>query len=264
MESAAPVPAYFELSWGILSTIGLVNFLNGLMVLGIIGFAPVCLVPIVVSASGAVANGLCYVAFYTNYPPKGRAVASALADATWLVGVSPQISFPKLTICKIEEAGLSFYGYIILTSLLHGRRRRVFTVCFWSLMVVIAATKFAVLACRVRYILEPQNFARLVHVISRLHTGYFGGIALVECLSAGYLLSELSAAVRTSRTADRGGGVSAYLLRSTEIRLATLAFVGILRCITYNFQDTAQSATTPANQLDRFAATLEVLFPIVM
>lgn len=78
-------PAYFELSWAILSTIGLVNFFYGLMVLGIIGFAPVCLVPIIVSGFGALANGLCYVGFYSDYSTTSRAIASGIADLSWLV-----------------------------------------------------------------------------------------------------------------------------------------------------------------------------------
>lgn len=55
-----------------------------------------------------------------------------------------------------------------------------------------------------------------------------------------------------------------YLMRSTEIRLTLLAFISILRTFTYSFQYTAQSAASPVNQMDRFAATLEMLFPVLM
>jgi len=79
---------YYELSWSILSTIGIANTLFGLMVAGITSFGPVSIVPIVTSAAGAIANGLCYYAFYdpTN-GPTAQAVASIFADILWLVSV---------------------------------------------------------------------------------------------------------------------------------------------------------------------------------
>ena len=83
----APPPnsSYFELSWAVLSTIGAVYVLLGLMVSGIVGWSNILLVPIVVSAAGALANGLCFVAYYTEYPAVNRTVAGAIADAAWLV-----------------------------------------------------------------------------------------------------------------------------------------------------------------------------------
>ena len=83
--ATSPVPVYFELSWAVLSTIGLVNFGFGLMVVGIIGFPRIALVPIVVSVACAIANGLCYYAFYGGYSVTGTAVASGFADVAWLV-----------------------------------------------------------------------------------------------------------------------------------------------------------------------------------
>ncbi|KAJ4074797.1 hypothetical protein BFJ70_g17304 [Fusarium oxysporum] len=59
-------------------------------------------------------------------------------------------------------------------------------------------------------------------------------------------------------------GLFRYLMRSAEVRLALLAVIGIMRVITYSFQTTAQSATNVASQLDRFAYTMECLFPFVM
>lgn len=78
---------YFELTWAILSTIGLNNFLLGFLILSIIGSCPIAAVPIIVSAAGAVANGLCVVAFYSTYPIHGRIIAAAIADICWLVGL---------------------------------------------------------------------------------------------------------------------------------------------------------------------------------
>lgn len=79
------VPVYFEESWAILSSIGLVNVLLGLMVIGITTLSPLVLVPIVTSVAGSIANGLCYYAFYANYPTTGTVVAAAVADVAWLI-----------------------------------------------------------------------------------------------------------------------------------------------------------------------------------
>ena len=46
--------------------------------------------------------------------------------------------------------------------------------------------------------------------------------------------------------------------------MASLGIVGITRAITYTFQTTAQSAETVANEVDRFAYTLECMFPILL
>jgi hypothetical protein len=86
-ESPSPpsASAYFELSWAILSTIGLANVVHGFMVIGIIGRSRIVFVPITVSAAGALANGLCYYAFYSNYALEGKLAASAFGDFFWLV-----------------------------------------------------------------------------------------------------------------------------------------------------------------------------------
>lgn len=81
-----PDPVYFELSWSILSTIGVANVFFGLLVVSVTSSSPVAAVPIVTSAAGAVANGLCYYAFYlTSVPLVNQAVASAFADILWVV-----------------------------------------------------------------------------------------------------------------------------------------------------------------------------------
>ena len=64
MSTSSTIPQYYELSWAILSTIGLSNVLVGFMVVGIAGFSMVALVPLVTSLAAAVANGMCYYAFY--------------------------------------------------------------------------------------------------------------------------------------------------------------------------------------------------------
>jgi hypothetical protein len=102
------------------------------------------------------------------------------------------------------------------------------------------------------------------HLIDHLHIGYFSSIAAVECVSAFFLLRKFASAKRDSVEAASTSGLFHYLMRSTEIRLATLAAIGFSRAITYSFQTTAQSATNVASQVDRFVYTLECLFPIMM
>lgn len=93
---------------------------------------------------------------------------------------------------------------------------------------------------------------------------YFPLIAVLECVSAYYLLSNFAEAKINSLKCLTKTGLFRFLMRSTEVRLALLAVVGIMRAVTYSFQTTAQSATHTASQVDRFAYTLECLFPIMM
>jgi hypothetical protein len=87
------VPIYFETSWSILSSIGLINILIGILVIGITNLSPITIVPLVVSGANAIADGLCYYAFYEKHPETQTAVAAAFADIFWLVcGFS---SFPR-------------------------------------------------------------------------------------------------------------------------------------------------------------------------
>lgn len=83
--AAGDIRLYFESSWAILSSIGLINTLFGLMVIGIIGCSPITLVPIVVSVSAAVANGLCYYVFYQTHGTTAALLGAVFADLFWLV-----------------------------------------------------------------------------------------------------------------------------------------------------------------------------------
>jgi hypothetical protein len=77
---------YYELGWSILSTIGIANFLFGLVIVGITTFSNVAAVPVITSAACALANALCYYSFYRpDVPPVNRAVGSVFADLFWLV-----------------------------------------------------------------------------------------------------------------------------------------------------------------------------------
>ncbi|TEA16264.1 hypothetical protein C8034_v001466 [Colletotrichum sidae] len=241
------IPVYFELSWSILSTIGAANVLFGLLVVGITHFSQITIVPIVSSAAGAIANGLCYYAYYDDtYSLKNKAAASAFGDFFWL----------------IQEIGLSFYSYVLLRRILKDRGWRIFNFLFWTIVAAIIAIRIMIAVSRVKFILKGNT--NLQSTVNNLHVGYFVLIATLECISSFFLLKTFAEVKSTSLRAALKGGLFKYLMRSTEVRLATLAVLGTMRAITYSFQMTAQSATNAASQLDRFAYTLECLFPVVM
>ncbi|KEF55712.1 uncharacterized protein A1O9_08462 [Exophiala aquamarina CBS 119918] len=245
--ATAAQPVYFELSWSILSTIGLVNTLFGLLVGGITTFSPICAVPIITSLSCAIANGLCYYAFYNeSYPVTNRAVASVFADIAWMA----------------QEAGYSFYSYIILTRMLRRKSLYIFTGLFWFSMLGILSIRVSIAVLRVGIITGSNDKGQ--KTINSLHVGYFVLIATVECISAFFLLRTFHKAKVMSRETAIRTDLLRHLMRSTEGRLALLAILGTMRAITYSFQASAQSATGIASQLDRFAYTLECMFPIMM
>ena len=157
---------------------------------------------------------------------------------------------------------MSFYSYLILIRVLSNRSRLVFMSLFWVIMVALLGIRIMILISRARDILA--NDVNLQKTIDHLHIGYFSSIALVECISAFFLLRKFASARRDSMAATSTSGLFPYLMRSTEIRLTFLAAIGFSRAITYSSQTTAQSATTVASQVDRFVYTLECLFPIVM
>jgi hypothetical protein len=144
-------------------------------------------------------------------------------------------------------------------------------------MVAIAAIRTVIMVTRIRFIISTAGPGgnlnavatsagdlTLQATVDHLHVAYFTTIALVECACAFFLLREFSAAKRTSVRAAIKTGLFSYLMRSTEIRVALLAVIGVMRAITYSFQSEAQEATNLPSQLDRFAYTLECMFPIIM
>jgi hypothetical protein len=93
----ANVPLYFEGSWSILSSIGLINVMLGLIVVGIRGFSSISLVPIIVSIAGSIANGLCFYAYYADYNRTATLIAAIFADLGWLVMLSsPYFYFKEI------------------------------------------------------------------------------------------------------------------------------------------------------------------------
>ncbi|KAL4868953.1 hypothetical protein BDV12DRAFT_196756 [Aspergillus spectabilis] len=243
---------YFELSWSILSSIGLFITLVGIWALFISRPSLLTYIPIIVSISCAISNGACYFAFYTDNAIANRAAASAFADFFWL----------------IQEAGLSFYSYQILIHTLRDTARTVFLSVFWFFIVTISALRITILVYRVLEITSGetsiQSAGPYQFQIGHLHVGYFTTIALVETWSSFFLIRLLHNAYRVSPKISSTRLVFRYLLRTTEIRVASLCFIGITRAVTYSSQVTSQSATTVAGQLDRFAYTMECLFPLVM
>lgn len=129
-------------------------------------------------------------------------------------------------------------------------------------MACITTLRLLIMSSRLKDILN--NSLDNTTLIDHLHTGYFVSLALVEMLSSYYLLRKFFKAKRFSEQARSDVSLFRYLLRSTEIRLAVLMLIGITRSITYSFQETAQTATTVSGQVDRFVATLECQFPIIM
>uniref|UniRef100_A0A093VY46 Uncharacterized protein n=1 Tax=Talaromyces marneffei PM1 TaxID=1077442 RepID=A0A093VY46_TALMA len=211
--SSSTLPTYFEYSWAILSSIGIANVLFGFTVISITNLSQISILPVIVSAAGAIANGLCYCAYYADYPKTPTAVASALADIAWLV----------------QEVGLTFYSYLILNRVLQGRHRTIFMSLFWVFIVAAIVLRSFIVATRVKSILDDTQ--SLQSTIDHLH--------------------KFAQARRASQDVASKSGLFSYLLKSTEIRLASLALIGVSRAITYSSQSEAQSATSVASQIDR-------------
>ncbi|OHE94940.1 hypothetical protein CORC01_09734 [Colletotrichum orchidophilum] len=241
------LPVYFELSWSILSTIGAANVFLGFLIVGITTFSQITVVPIISSIAGAIANGLCYYAFYDDsYSLKSKAIASVFGDIFWM----------------IQEVGLSFYSYVLLRKILKDLGWKAFNILFWLMVLSIISIRIMIAVSRAKFILRGNT--DLQSTVNSLHIGYFVLIASLECLSSFFLLKTFAEVKSTSLRAALKGGLFKYLMRSTEVRLATLALIGTMRAVTYSSQIAAQSATNAASQIDRFAYTLECLFPVVM
>jgi hypothetical protein len=135
---------------------------------------------------------------------------------------------------------------------------------FWVLMFAIVVVRIMIAATRVRYIVGNDSNSGLQHTVNHLHVAYFLLIAVVECVSAYYLLTTFAKARKNSLKRAIKTGLFQYLMRSTEVRLALLAIVGTMRAVTYSFQVSAQSATSVAGQVDRFCYTMECLFPVIL
>ena len=104
------------------------------------------------------------------------------------------------------------------------------------MMLVILAIRMVILICRA---MDNMNGTiDLQDRIDHLHVGYFVSIAFVETLSSFYLLRVFAAVKTTSVVVYSKSSLFQHLMRSAEIRVATLSLVGITRAITYSFQTT--------------------------
>ncbi|KAM0201604.1 hypothetical protein ACHAPQ_009662 [Fusarium lateritium] len=242
----APVPVFFELSWSILCTICIGNVALGCLVCGITSWTLLAAVPMLSSAAGAIANGLCYYVYYEKHSPLSTAIASVFSDVFWL----------------IQEAGLLFYSYIILKRVLRGLRWRVFSSLFWTGIGGILIVRIVIITFRVRSILDVDE--DLLTTINHIHIAYFGLIALLECLSAYFLMVLFTSAKASSAEIARSGGLFQYLARSTEMRVALLAIQGTLRAVTHSFKTAGQTAENIATQLDRFFYAVFCLYSMVL
>lgn len=130
------------------------------------------------------------------------------------------------------------------------------------MVVSIAIIRAFILIGRIRIILSLGTDFQTV--VNYLHVGYFASIALLECMSAYFLLCEFASARRTSRDAALSGNLLEHLMRGTETRVASLALIGIARAITYIFNQSLPQALSVAGQVDRFVYTLECLFPLMI
>ncbi|KAL8381931.1 hypothetical protein RB595_005945 [Gaeumannomyces hyphopodioides] len=253
-------PPYFQTVWAATSVYGLANVIAGLMIVGITGrFSAVVLVPIATSAGSAFGNGLGYYVFRLQPPPPllNQAVAYVFGEITWM----------------IHEAGLPFYGYAILVPILRGNQHVIFLTLFWGCISIILVVRVALIVFGLRFMLDedpsPVTAATYSTLNARLHLGYFVPIAMAETVTAIFLLKRFNSTLRSSISSGlKGAKLYRYFLRSTEIRLASLALIGIARSITFSFAaflpGMGMGPMPVAMQIDEFVMLLGSWFPVVM
>ncbi|OAQ69827.1 hypothetical protein VFPPC_02403 [Pochonia chlamydosporia 170] len=233
---------YYQTNTAIWSTVSLLNVIIGFMVAGITEeFSLLLLVPIA-SSAGSALGGLSYFAYCNHeHPVVNRAVAAAFTNLGWM----------------ISEGMQPFYSYLILVPILHSRERKIFVTLFWVLMLLFAALRVVVNVIEVLFILGEIPEALFQAVITKLAMACFMAIALAECTSSVFLLKTFVLALRSSRTGPLSGGrLYRFLIRSTEIRVATLAFVGIGRTVTYPLRADSSNTEIPSNSVDIIASRL--------
>ncbi|KAH7116298.1 hypothetical protein EDB81DRAFT_916587 [Dactylonectria macrodidyma] len=242
----APSP-YFELSWSILSTIGVINVLFGIVIIAIVG----CTAPsvaLVVSVATAVANGLCYYCSYTDNPAINKAVASVVADLMWLV----------------QETGLSFYTLIILRATLDRRNRILYVRIFAVLVIIIVAIRMVILVLNVKMTLNSGTVLASLVINNNLHCGYFIAIAMLECVGSFFLVRKFSRGKKAMKQAHLNTDLFHYIMRSTEFRLTLLAVIGLGRAVTHLCNPSFRVVTDLSSQIDRFFYTAECMFPVMI
>lgn len=81
-------------------------------------------------------------------------------------------------VVQVQEAGVSFYSYQILTRVLFRRDKKIFLCCFWTMMGIILAIRVTILTSRLLDNLHSTSIYQ--YRIDHLHIGYFTSIAIVE------------------------------------------------------------------------------------
>ncbi|KAG5460724.1 MAG: hypothetical protein BJ554DRAFT_7189 [Olpidium bornovanus] len=223
-----------------MSEISLFVTLTSLWMMGIYGRNKILAVPLVVGVAGCIANGLCYYAYYALYPLANQRTAAAVADIGWLV----------------QECGLSFYSFQILRSILTGKKRIIYFATFGTFCGLTVLARILILAFRQKGF-EGMDVQATVNAF---HMVYFLAIACMEVANAWFLMNKLGA----NSAVSSQSAVRETLIASSELRMASLCLIGIMRAVTYYFQSAAQAASNVAGELDRFVAGLENLFPFVM
>lgn len=132
-------------------------------------------------------------------------------------------------------------------------------------MLVILVVRIAIMVVNVRLVLDRTLSIPLYSIlISRMHIGYFLPIAMAETISAIFLLKTFRSTLKSSTLGGlRGGKLFRYLTRSTEIRVAMVALVGIARTITFSFNVIGKT-TSLSSLLDGLVYTVGSIFPIVL
>lgn len=169
---------------------------------------------------------------------------------------------------QIQEAGLPFYGYAILTHALIGGERRIFLSLFWTLIFVIVTLSLTALVLNTRFLVEPGSPVSAALV--KIGIGYFVSIALAECLSAGFLLRKFRNEHKSAVSSPLSGGkLYCHIMRSTTMRVTVLASIGVSRAVTtaltsktHKLDDTQYRNVV--GQLDMLVYMMSCFFPTVI
>lgn len=124
----------------------------------------------------------------------------------------------------MQEAGVSFYSYIILQHILRPREKTLFLLIFWFIIAAIVAARMAILVTWIRLILNRKT--ELQPLVNHLQIGYFTAIAVLEVVSAVFLLRKFSGAQQSNSQFAFKTSIFKQILRSIEIRLACLVIIG--------------------------------------
>jgi hypothetical protein len=91
-----------------------------------------------------------------------------------------------------------------------------FMALFSTVIGIITITRIVILVSRARQILAGTT--HLQTLIDHLHVSYFSSMALLEVISAYFLLRKFASAKKTSTEVAPSSGLFSYLMWSTEIR----------------------------------------------